>query len=107
MTTFKRIDAHTAYQLRQQGACVVDIRDPHSFASAHITGSQHLDNQSIHDFLCDTDRNTQVVVTCYHGNSSQNAAAYLAHQGFTDVYSLDGGIEAWKQCYPDELSQQQ
>jgi len=32
-------------------------------------------------------------VVCYHGNSSQSAAAYLVGQGFAEVYSLDGGIE--------------
>jgi len=34
-------------------------------------------------------------VVCYHGISSQSAAAYLAEQGFRDTYSLDGGFEAW------------
>jgi thiosulfate sulfurtransferase len=44
-------------------------------------------------------------VVCYHGNSSQGAAAYLVSQGFSEVYSLDGGIEAWQADYPGEVSQ--
>ena len=43
------------------------------------------------------------IVTCYHGNSSQSAAAYLVSQGFTDVYSLDGGFELWHARYPGEV----
>jgi len=44
-------------------------------------------------------------VVCYHGNSSQSAAAYLISQGFSDVYSLDGGFELWRGTYPTETAQ--
>jgi len=40
------------------------------------------------------------VVVCYHGNSSQQAAQFFAGEGFNDVYSMDGGFEAWKLQYP-------
>ena len=43
-----------------------------------------------------TDFETPVVVVCYHGNSSQGAAQYLAQQGFETVFSMDGGFEAWR-----------
>jgi thiosulfate sulfurtransferase len=43
---------------------------------------------------------TPVVVCCYHGNSSQSAAQFLVEQGFTEVYSLNGGFEQWKVSYP-------
>ena len=39
---------------------------------------------------------TPVLVYCYHGISSQNAAAFLIERGFETVYSLDGGFEAWR-----------
>ncbi|NVJ12126.1 thiosulfate sulfurtransferase, partial [Myxococcus sp. AM001] len=48
MSEFKRIPPEQAQALRQQGAVVVDIRDPQSFAAGHISGSQHLDNHSLH-----------------------------------------------------------
>jgi thiosulfate sulfurtransferase len=44
-------------------------------------------------------------VVCYHGNSSQSAAAYLVSQGFSEVYSLDGGFELWRTTYPTEIAQ--
>lgn len=40
-----------------------------------------------------------LVVVCYHGISSQNAAQYLHEQGFDDVYSLDGGFQAWREAH--------
>ena len=34
------------------------------------------------------------------GNSSQGAAQYLLQQGYDEVYSLDGGFEAWRREFP-------
>jgi len=79
---------------------VVDIRDPQSFAAGRIKGSRSLDNNNVQNFIADTDKNLPVVVCCYHGNSSQSAAQFLIEQGFTEVYSLNGGFEQWKISYP-------
>lgn len=105
MTEFKRIPPEQAHSLRQEGAVVVDIRDPQTFALSHIKESTHLDNHSLHDFIQAADLDKPVVVVCYHGNSSQSAAAYLVSQGFSDVYSMDGGFELWRATFPDETSQ--
>ena len=37
-----------------------------------------------------------VVVYCARGNRSRTAGNLLAKQGFADIYSLHGGIKAWK-----------
>lgn len=104
MTEFKRIAPEHAQELRKQGAVVVDVRDPDSFARGHISGSQHLDNHSLVDFIAQADLDQPLIVSCYHGNSSQSAAAYLVGQGFSEVYSLDGGFELWLASFPAEVS---
>ena len=104
MSEFKRIAPEQAQALREQGAVVVDIRDPQSFANGHISGSSHLDNHSLADFIAKADFDHPLIVTCYHGNSSQSAAAYFIQQGFSDVYSLDGGFELWRSVYPADTS---
>ncbi len=104
MSEFKRTPPEQAQALRQQGAVVVDIRDPQSFAAGHISGSQHLDNHSLHAFITQADLDAPLIVTCYHGNSSQSAAAYLVGQGFSDVYSLDGGFELWRATFPNDTA---
>jgi thiosulfate sulfurtransferase len=105
MTEFKRIPAQEAHALREKGAVVVDIRDQQTFENSHITDSLHLDNHSLADFIANADLDKPLVVVCYHGNSSQSAAAYLAGQGFSDVYSMDGGFELWRATYPGETAQ--
>ncbi|MBC3777316.1 thiosulfate sulfurtransferase GlpE [Pseudomonas sp. SWRI99] len=106
MTEFKRIPPEQAKALRENGAVVVDVRDPQTYAANHIPGSHHLDNHSIADFIRNADLYAPVVVVCYHGNSSQSAAGYLISQGFTDVYSMDGGFELWRTIYPSETAQE-
>ncbi|TBU86259.1 thiosulfate sulfurtransferase GlpE [Phytopseudomonas dryadis] len=104
MSDFKRIPPQQAQALRENGAAVVDVRDPQSFAAGHIAGSQHLDNHSLADFIARADLDQPLIVACYHGNSSQGAAAYLVGQGFSEVYSLDGGYELWRATYPQETA---
>ena len=104
MSDFKRIAPDLAQQLRESGAQVVDIRDPQSYAMGHISGSRHIDNYSVADFIREADMDAPLVVVCYHGNSSQSAAAYFVQQGFSEVYSLDGGFELWRSVYPADTS---
>ena len=105
MSDFKRIDPHTASQLLDNDAQLVDIRDPQSFDFGHIPGAIRLDNDNLADFVANANQQAPLIVCCYHGNSSQGAAAYLVGQGFSDVYSLDGGFELWRATYPDETAQ--
>lgn len=105
MSEFKRIAPEQAQQLREAGAQLVDIRDPQSFAMGHVRGSQHIDNHSVADFIRAADLDAPLLVLCYHGNSSQSAAAYFVQQGFTEVYSVDGGFELWRSVYPADTAQ--
>lgn len=82
---------------------VVDIRDANSFASGRIAEAIHLTNESMADFLREVDLDAPVVVCCYHGISSQQAAQFLISQDFTDVYSLDGGFTQWQTQFPDNI----
>lgn len=84
---------------------VVDIRDPASFQSGRIPGAVHLSNESLPEFLREADFDSPVVVCCYHGISSQQAAQFLISQDFTDVYSLDGGFTQWQLMHPDQVEQ--
>ncbi len=97
---FKRISVAEAQQLLQANPAtqVIDIRDEASFASGHIESAQHVYNGNVQDFIAAADPSQPLVVCCYHGNSSQSAAAFFAEQGFAQSYSLDGGFEAWQEA---------
>ncbi|MFV0449863.1 MAG: thiosulfate sulfurtransferase GlpE [Vibrio sp.] len=96
MDQFQHIDVAAAQALiEQKNAKLVDIRDPQSFATAHAKAAFHLTNDSIVSFMEQAEFDEPVLVMCYHGISSQSAAQYLVNQGFEQVYSVDGGFEAW------------
>ncbi len=100
MDAFKRITIQQAKQLCDEGAVMVDIRDPESFANGRPTGAIHLDNHSLAEFIAQADLDAPTIVTCYHGHSSQSAAAYLHSQDFSELYSMDGGFQEWELVFP-------
>jgi len=100
MQQFAHISIDDTFKRLSEGVRIVDIRDDQSFANGHIEDSYQLTNGSLVQFMDETEFETPVIVVCYHGNSSQQAAQYLIHQGFEEVYSMDGGFEAWRKLYP-------
>ncbi|WP_318412338.1 thiosulfate sulfurtransferase GlpE [Photobacterium leiognathi] len=101
MEQFQHISVEKAYELLQQvdsQAVLVDIRDPQSFALAHPEQAFHLTNDTMVSWMDEVEFEQPVIVMCYHGISSQGAAQYLINQGYENVYSLDGGFEAWRRA---------
>jgi len=100
MQQFQHISPELTKEKLEKGEIkVVDIRDDQSFELGHIPTSFHLSNGSVTQFMNENEFDMPVVVCCYHGISSQQAAQYLIHQGFEEVYSMDGGFEAWRTNY--------
>ena len=103
MKRIPQVQIHEAKRKLDERQCMfVDIRDPGSYRAAHIPGALHLHDGNVQEFIKDTDKQTPVVVYCYHGNSSLGAAAYLIDNGFNNVASMSGGFEAWRQTYEYE-----
>lgn len=80
--------------LAQPARIILDHRDPASFASAHLPDAKPVSDRLIMH-LMRTNKHTPVLVYCYHGNSSRDLATLLVNFGFRDVYSLEGGWQAW------------
>lgn len=107
MEQFECISVQQAQQKLADGsALLVDIRDPQSFAAGHASGAFHLTNDSLHAFIARAESATAVLVMCYHGNSSKGAAQYLLTQGFAEAYSIDGGFDAWRSAFPQQVDAQ-
>ena len=103
MPPIQEIDIQKVKEMSEnQSANIVDIRDPASFSSGHIPTAIPVSDENIKEFTETTNKEKPLVVCCYHGISSQGAAAYFAEQGFKEVYSMTGGFEAWRGTYPAE-----
>ena len=102
MAKIKEIDVQKVKEMADAGsAMIVDIRDPASFKSGHIPNAVHLSDDNVKQFISDTNKGNPLVVYCYHGISSQGAAAYFSEQGFKEVTSMIGGFESWQYTFPD------
>lgn len=93
---FRRINEQQAKEkLNIAGSILLDIRDVDSYNTGHVDNAINLTGDNASDIIGKTNKEVPVLVMCYHGNSSQSVAAYLCQQGFSDVYSIDGGYEGW------------
>ncbi|MGA2048500.1 MAG: rhodanese-like domain-containing protein [Terracidiphilus sp.] len=77
-------------------AKLIDVREPWEFATAHVQGSVDMPMGDVparaHQEL---DPEERLVVMCHHGMRSMNVTVWLRNQGFEQVQSLRGGIDAW------------
>jgi len=95
MGNYKRISIEKAQELMSDQTAIIDVRDRQSYSIGHIKNAVHVSDENIQQFIDGTDKSKPLIIYCYRGNSSQNAADYLSDKGFLDVYSMDGGFEEW------------
>jgi rhodanese-related sulfurtransferase len=82
--------------LKENGARLIDVREPWEFATAHVDGSLPMPMGDVparaHQELNPEER---LVVLCHHGIRSMNVTVWLRNQGFEQAQSVRGGIDAW------------
>ena len=82
--------------LNQKQARLIDVREPWELATAHVDGSVAMPMGEVparaHQEL---DPEERLVVMCHHGVRSLHVTVWLRQQGFEQVQSLRGGIDAW------------
>ena len=86
-------------------AQLLDVREPAEVAIARIelpdASITYMPMMQVPLRLRELDPEQPVVCICHHGGRSAQVGAFLQRQGFTDVYNLIGGIDAWAlRIYP-------
>ena len=100
-TPFRCVDIASAeVLLARRDLVLLDARDAGSFEQSHIDGAQHLSSANLSAVLSDTARARPILIYCYHGNASREYAQIFSDFAFSEVYSLDGGYEAWPKGAP-------
>lgn len=87
-----------ATRLINDGAVVVDVREPAEFAAGHVIDSRNIPVAQIASRAGELPANKAVIVMCASGSRSTRAAAALRKAGRADVFCLDGGIAGWQQA---------
>lgn len=86
----------TAKLLKENKVRLIDVREPWEFQTAHVEGSLLMPMGDVpsraHQEL---DPDERIVVMCHAGVRSMNVTVWLRNQGFENVQSMRGGIDAW------------
>src|SRR5712691_354714 len=93
------IDTTTAEaRIAEPGTVVLDVREPDEYEQGALPDAVHiprgqLESQVEHRIA---DRDAPIVVYCAGGTRSAFAAKTLSDLGYTDVVSMVGGFNKWK-----------
>ena len=90
----QQVDVGTAARLLEDGAAVVDVREPEEFATGHVPGAVNIPMGQVHRRLGELDRSRRQLVVCRSGNRSGAITDVLLAQGF-DAVNVAGGTLAW------------
>jgi molybdopterin/thiamine biosynthesis adenylyltransferase/rhodanese-related sulfurtransferase len=99
---------------KRPGTVVLDVREPDEYEQGAVPGSLHLVRGHLESSVESriTDKDTPIVIFCAAGNRSAFAAKTLQELGYTDVASVAGGFNRWKDegfewAAPKKLSAEQ
>lgn len=87
------------YLLNRKQAVIFDIREEKIYLEGHIIGSVRVPVNELEDHLKKFQKykSKPVIVVCLNGQQSPRIGAKLRKLGFSEVYALKGGIQAWRQ----------
>jgi rhodanese-related sulfurtransferase len=90
-----------ATRLMNQGTTLVlDVRDEKEFASGHLPRARHVPLKELEQRAPELAKFKEkpVIVTCRTGPRAAAASRVLKRAGFSNVYTLKGGVSAWHQA---------
>ena len=89
------IDSESLLRFTKEGVKVIDVRTDAEVSRGVIPGASHIALDKLPERYKELDPAAKVVIYCQVGGRSANAAQFLASQGFSQVFNLQGGINAW------------
>lgn len=77
---------------------LVDVRDATVFATGHVREAKNIPLKELASRVGELEKfkSKSVIVVCDSGVQSSKAATQLKSAGFSEVFSLDGGLAAWR-----------
>ena len=97
---FKRIDVQEANRMREEGVAIIDCRDPDEYAEGHAAGAPLIPHMSVFQRAEEVEKiaggkDKALMFICKSGQRSGVASEFAAAAGFTDLYNVEGGTDAW------------
>lgn len=87
-------------QRQQQGKpyTLIDVREDHEWEKGRLPGATHLGRGIIERDIekLYPEKNTEMTLYCGGGYRSALAAKQLKKMGYSNIFSLSGGVRGWK-----------
>ncbi len=87
---------------------IVDMRNSYEFESGHFKKSidpgmdASRELPTLINKIKEETKDKTILTVCTGGVRCEKMSAYLMHEGFKDVYQLDGGMHSYMEKYPGE-----
>ena len=98
MGTIVRVNPKEAEALLESNKSIriLDVRTKEEYEQQHFPGAEHIGVEEVTSNGIPYAKETPVLITCNHGLKKSDASAqYLAAHGYSKIYILDGGLQAW------------
>jgi rhodanese-related sulfurtransferase len=92
---WQQISIQEAAAKRDAGAFILDVREPSEWNQVHIPGATLIPLGELQQRVNEVPKDQEVVVYCHSGNRSKTGADILAKAGYTNISSMNGGIQDW------------
>ncbi|MCX8063217.1 MAG: rhodanese-like domain-containing protein, partial [Anaerolineales bacterium] len=94
-TRVPEINVQQAYEKYQQGAFILDVRQPEEWNEGHIPNTTLIPLDQLAQRVNEVPRDREIVVVCRSGNRSREGTRILLENGFKQVSSMAGGVTDW------------
>jgi rhodanese-related sulfurtransferase len=95
--SLKPHDFNLAFQ-KDSNAYLIDVREYFECKKSRIKGSINIPSSGNIDTASDTiNKDIPLYIYCTSGYRAKKVCARLSEKGFTKLYNLEGGINAWKE----------
>ncbi|MDO4636130.1 MAG: rhodanese-like domain-containing protein [Lautropia sp.] len=84
--------------INQKHAQIADLRADRDFRAGHLPGARQITPDRVQTFAAGVGAETPILLVCASGAESAKAARALKGSGRSHVYSLQGGMDAWRQA---------
>ena len=74
---------------------ILDVRDQDEWEEGHIRGARHIPYYFIEQHIKELDDSRPLGVLCASGQRSSLACSILQRHGFTQLFNVEGGMDAW------------
>jgi len=92
------VDAKQAQAMTQQGALLLDVRQPEEFSAIHTPNAQLIPLGDLPARMQEISayKDKPIVVICRSGRRSAKAVELLKEAGYSKVSNIAGGIQGWE-----------